>query len=112
MEETKKETSDLGKLIDMDFNTFKVELHTQKVNVGTMNNMNLSLMGAYEELNRRREDIVKGICNDTVDHDKGTELLKGIYAELIKIEQKSQYLTEKVKEIMQETEQQIDSTSN
>ena len=89
----KESLSAIGRIIDQPMKDFKKTLEKEKTNICTMNNLIHYLNGAYADL-RQRKEIEKAV--------------KGIYAELIKIEEKVTYLTEKVKELVV-VEDEIDS---
>lgn len=92
--------SDIGKVIDMDFEKFKGELVKQRVNVGTMNNLILLLQSTYHELKIRKDEINILYQKGHMTLEESEEVLKGIYAELFKIEEKVVYLKDTVKVLM------------
>lgn len=98
-----EEKSMLGKIIDMSLEDFEKELVEQKVNVGIVNNMILLLEGAYYDLVNGKEALLKikfDKENNTVSDEEVDEAVKGIYAELTKIEQKVVYLKQRSKDLV------------
>lgn len=90
----------IGKIIDLSLEDFEKELIAQKVNIGTMNNLILNLEGAYNELRMRKDAVIKAGFEGTITKDQATALTNGIYAEMIKIEQKITYLKQRTKELV------------
>ena len=103
------EKSMIGKIIDLSLEDFEKELIEQKVNIGTINNLILNLEGAYYELKMRKEGILnlvfKGI--KTKDDPEIKKSLDGLYAEMIKVEQKITYLKQRSKDLVN-----VDKTLN
>lgn len=97
----------IGKIIDLSLEDFEKELKEQKVNIGTMNNLILNLEGAYNELRVRKDAIIRASLQGTIDRDTTNSSINGIYAEMIKIEQKITYLKQRVKELID-----VDKTPN
>lgn len=97
-----EEKSMIGKIIDLPLEDFERELVEQKVNIGTINNLILNLSGAYRELSARKDGVMqlveKGIKQkDDLEVKKS---LDGLYAEMIKTEQKITYLKQRSKELV------------
>lgn len=97
-----EEKSLLGRIIDLPLEDFKEELVKQKVSLGVMCNVRLSLTSAYQELVLRKEAIMKNIALNEFSQDdpKVKSALEGIYAELTKIEGKVTYLNEVINNLM------------
>lgn len=94
------EVSMLGKIIDLSLEDFKAELVRQQVNIGTMNNLILNLEGAYNELRMRKDALLKMNFEGSVDREKAQDSIKGLYAEMIKVEEKIVYLKDRVTELI------------
>lgn len=90
----------LGKIIDMSMQEFEEELVRQKVNIGTMNNLILNLESAYNELRVRKDVLIDAKLRGTVEESKVQEAVNGIYAEMIKIEEKITFLKKRFKELV------------
>lgn len=101
------EPSMIGAIIDLSLEDFEKELVKQKVNIGTMNNLILNLEGAYFELRTRKDAILKATFEGTITKTESNNVLNGIYAEMIKLEQKIVYLKQRVKELIN-----VDKTPN
>jgi hypothetical protein len=89
------EQSALGVLIDSSMEDFKKE--ADKMNVGTINGLVLLMSSAYNELNVRREAIM---ASDTISLDDKTEAVKGLFCEMVKIEEKVIYLKNRAKDLL------------
>ena len=100
-------TSMIGRIIDLSLEYFEKELIAQQVNIGTMNNLILNLEGAYNELRIRKDAVLRANFEGTVDKDTAQEMINGIYAEMIKTEQKITYLKQRTKELVN-----VDKTPN
>ena len=107
-----KAQSMIGNIVDLSLEDFEKELIRQKVNIGTINNLILNLEGAYFELRTRKDAILNlvfkgGKSKDDPDIKKS---LDGLYAEMIKVEQKITYLKQRSKELINVDKPQIDKT--
>lgn len=105
-----EEKSMLGKIIDMSLEDFEKELIEQQVNIGTVNNMILLLESAYHELTGRKEAILKlkfSKEEKSISDEEADKVIQGLYAELIKIEQKVTYLKQRSKDLVN-----VDKTLN
>lgn len=102
-----QQQSMLGMIIDMSMQEFEDELIKQKVNIGTMNNLILNLESAYNELRIRKDAILDASLRGTVEKAKAQDTINGIYAEMIKIEEKITYLKKRFKELVD-----VDKTLN
>ena len=92
----------IGRIVDLSLEDFEKELIKQKVNVGTMNNLILNLEAIYFELRMRKEGILHLIFKDNrpKDDPEIKKALDGLYAEMIKVEQKITFLKQKSKELV------------
>ena len=107
----KESLSSIGRIIDQPMKDFKKTLEKEKTNIGTMNNLIHYLNGAYADLRQRKDTIMKSLESEDITHKDRKEIektVRGIYAELIKIEEKVTYLQDKVKELIN-VEGEIDS---
>lgn len=98
-----EEKSMMGKIIDMSLEDFEKELIEQQVNIGTVNNMILLLESAYHELAGRKETILKlkfSKEEKSISDEEADKAIQGLYAELIKIEQKVTYLKQRSKDLV------------
>ena len=101
----------IGQIIDQPMKDFKKSLEEQHTNVGTMNNLIHYLNGAYADLRQRKDTIMKSLESEDLTNKDRKEIektVKGIYAELIKIEEKVLYLQDRVKELV-DVDGEIDS---
>ena len=98
----KEETTMLGKIIDLSLEDFENELIEQKVNIGTMNNLILNLEGAYFELRTRKDAVLDLVFKGGKDKDDLDikNALDGLYAEMVKVEQKIVYLKQRVEKLI------------
>ena len=97
----------IGKIIDLPLEDFEKELIEQKVNIGTINNLILNLEGAYNELRVRKDSIIKSVLKGQRKKDDIKEVMQGLYAEMIKTEQKITYLKQRSKSLLD-----VDKPSN
>ena len=107
----KQSITAIGQIVDQPMGDFKKSLEEQHTNVGTMNNLIHYLNGAYADLRQRKDTIMKSLESEDItpkDRKEIDRTVKGIYAELIKIEEKITYLQDKVKELI-DVEGEIDS---
>ena len=106
-----KEQSMIGNIIDLPLEDFEKELIRQKVNIGTVNNLILNLEGAYFELRTRKEAILDLVFKGgkSKDDPEIKKSLDGLYAEMIKVEQKITYLKQRSKTLL---ELNVDKLSN
>ena len=101
----------IGQIVDQPMEDFKKSLEEQHTNVGTMNNLIHYLNGAYADLRQRKDTIMKSLDSEDItpkDRKEIKKTVKGIYAELIKIEEKVVFLQDRVKELI-DVEGEIDS---
>lgn len=97
----------IGKIVDLSLEDFERELIEQKVNIGTINNLILNLEAVYFDLRNRKDAILKMNFEGTVEKAKANDVLNGLYAEMIKVEQKIIYLKQRSKELVD-----VDKTPN
>lgn len=90
----------LGQIVDMPFEDFKSELVRQKVNIGTINNLILTLSATYNELKNRKEAVLDLCLTGKQTKEQIQPVLNGLYAEMTKLEQKIVYLKERSKELL------------
>ena len=107
----KQSITAIGQIVDQPMEDFKKSLEEQHTNVGTMNNLIHYLNGAYADLRQRKDTIMKSLESEditTKDRKEIEKTVRGIYAELIKIEEKVVFLQDKVKELI-DVDGEIDS---
>lgn len=93
--------STIGLIVDMSLEEFEAELVRQEANVGVMNNLKLNLGGVYNELVVRKDHIIQRVISGELEKTPEIEkTLNGLYAEMIKVEQKAVYLTQRVNELL------------
>ena len=99
----------IGRIIDLPLEDFEKELIRQKVNIGTINNLILNLEGAYFELRTRKDAVINLVfkTGKSKDDPEIKKSLDGLYAEMIKVEQKITYLKQRSKELIN-----VDKTPN
>lgn len=90
----------IGKIVDLPLKEFEEELVRQKVNIGTINNLILNLEGAYYELRVRKDAIIKSSFEGNIEKAEAQKVVNGLYAEMIKVEQKITYLKQRSKELI------------
>ena len=97
-----KVKSMLGAIVDMSFKDFEEELKRQQVNIGTINNLILHLESVYADLRIRKDGIITLVAKGEYSKDDPqiTSSLKGLYVEMIKVEQKITYLKQRQKELI------------
>lgn len=101
----------IGRIVDLPLEDFEKELIKQKVNIGTINNLILNLEGAYYELRTRKDAILDLVFKGgkSKDDPEIKKSLDGLYAEMIKIEQKITYLKQRSETLL---ELDVDKLSN
>lgn len=92
----------IGKIIDLPLEDFERELKEQKVNIGTINNLILNLESIYNELKTRKDGVLKLVFKGikSKDDPEISKCLNGLYAEMVKTEQKITYLKQRSKELI------------
>lgn len=101
------QTTVFGKIVDMSLEDFQNELVRQRVNIGTINNLILNLESIYYELRMRKDAIIKASFEGTINKDEAQSAVNGLYAEMIKVEQKITYLKQRSKDLID-----VDKTPN
>lgn len=91
----------IGKIIDLPLADFEKELIEQKVNIGTINNLILNLEAIYYDLRVRKDGVMNLVFKGgkSKDDPEIKKALDGLYAEMIKVEQKITYLKQRSKEL-------------
>lgn len=99
----------LGAIVDMPIEKFKEELIEQKTNIGTINNLILHLEMTYNDMRQRKDAVLKLVFEgkNSKDDPDIQKSLKGLYAEMTKIEQKITWLKDRSKELVN-----VDETPN
>ena len=105
--EKKQQPTMIGKIVDLPLEDFEKELVRQKVNIGTINNLILNLEGVYYELRTRKDAVLKMKFEGAIKEAEAQNALNGLYAEMIKVEQKITYLKQRSKELIN-----VDKTPN
>lgn len=100
----------IGKIVDLSLEDFEKELIEQKVNIGTINNLILNLEAVYYDMRARKDIIIKSSFEGRIDKDTAQKSVNGLYAEMIKVEQKITYLKQRSKELIDVDKHQIDKT--
>lgn len=97
-----KEENILGVLVDLPLEDFERQLKEQKINIGVMNNLVLNLEAIYFELKTRKEAVLDLVFKGgkSKDDPEIEKALNGLYAEMIKIEQKITYLKQRREELI------------
>lgn len=90
----------MGKIIDLPLEQFKEELVKQKVNVGTMNNLIIHLTSVYYDLKKRKDDIISSTVSGRFRREDTDSVIKGLYVEMARIEEKVTYLKELTKTLI------------
>ena len=99
----KPEQSMVGKIVDLPIEDFKKEVEKQ-LNVGMTHNVRLSLIGIYNDLCVRKDKVIELV---TSGHRKNNDpevvsVLNGLYAEMLKVEEKVTFLTEREERLLKE----------
>ena len=95
-----EEKSMIGKIVDLSLEDFEKELIEQKVNIGTINNLILHLESIYFDFRTRKDAILKMKFEQKIEEAEAQNAINGLYAEMIKIEQKITYLKQRSKELV------------
>lgn len=97
----KESESMIGRIVDMPLDEFEKELIKQNANIGVISNLRLNLIGVYGEFSDRKDNILQRILSGELKKEdkQVSDTLKGIYAEMTKIEEKVFYLSRKMKEL-------------
>lgn len=86
--------SELGTLIDSDASEFKESLKDYPV--GVIHSIIGILECAYAELEGRKESIM---CSSSISLEEKETAVKGIFAEMLKVEEKVKILKDRAKEL-------------
>ena len=84
----------IGKIIDLPLEEFKVALKEQNVNLGVISNLILTLENNYWELSNRKDGVISLVVEKKKTQEEVEDVLKGVYQELAKMEEKIVYLKE------------------
>lgn len=87
--------SELGILIDSPLEEFKDGV--SEYNVGTLNGLINTLTSVYTELEGRKEVVMS---SGNIPLDQKEKAVKGLFAEMLKIEEKVTFLRKRVKDLM------------
>ena len=95
-------SSMIGKIIDMPLSDFEKELIEQKVSIGIINNLSLNLSGIYYDLKTRKDAVLNLVANGVrpKEDPEVKKCLDGLYAEMIKVEQKITFLKQRSEELV------------
>lgn len=94
--------SAVGVLIDMPIEDFKSQVIEQKINVGTLSSLIVYFESLYAELKGRKDAVMNLVFEKgrSKDDPEIKNTLNGIYAEMLKIEEKVVYMKSRVKELI------------
>lgn len=106
---TKKPTPEksmVGKIIDLPLDDFKREVEEQKLNVGMTHNVRISLTGIYNDLCVRKDKVIELVTTKQrkSDDPEVVKVLNGLYAEMLKVEEKVTFLVEREERLLKEVE--------
>lgn len=90
----KKDTglSTVGQIIDLPIEEFKVQIAKQRFNVGTIHNIYLNVVSAYNELNTMKDGLLQAVKEEHKKPEEVKEAIEGLYMEMMKAEEKCLYL--------------------
>lgn len=103
----KPQVTMIGQIVDLSLEDFEKELVRQKVNIGTINNLILNLEAVYFDMRARKDAVIKASFEGTIDKTEAQKAVNGLYAEMIKVEQKITYLKQRSEELIN-----VDKTPN
>lgn len=103
----KPQVTMIGQIVDLSLEDFEKELVRQKVNIGTINNLILNLEAVYFDMRTRKDAVIKASFEGTIDKTEAQKAVNGLYAEMIKVEQKITYLKQRSEELIN-----VDKTPN
>lgn len=91
----------MGEVIDMTMDKFAQSLDDQKVNLGTMQNLILWLENTYAQLRSSKDEVISRCMSGVLRKDSSEvqKSLNGLYAEMLKTEEKVVYLKNRCREI-------------
>lgn len=100
--QVKPEQSMVGKIIDLPLEDFKREVEEQHLNVGMTHNVRLSLVGIYNDLCVRKDKVIELVTTKQRKNDdpEVVKVLNGLYAEMLKVEEKVTFLTEREERLL------------
>lgn len=91
------EKTEFGMLVDSTPEEFRE--HCADKNLGYVSSLRNQLAGAYQTFTKMKEDLVEKVKRENLPEDsEEMNTVKGIYAELMKLEQKSCICVEIIKE--------------
>lgn len=92
----------LGAIIDMPQEQFEEELIKQKTNIGTVNNLILTLESVYGDFRQRKDSVLDLVFKGVKDKDdpEVKKALDGLYAEMTKLELKITHLKKRQKDLI------------
>lgn len=91
----------LGECIDIPQEDFEKFIINSKVPIGEVSNLILLLESSYEDLRNRKDAIISGRTTENIPGKDLHNLVRQIYAELFKIEQKVVFLKSRFKGLLQ-----------
>lgn len=95
-----KEYTNIGEIIDLPIEDFKLQLAKAKLNVGYIHNIYLNLVSAYNELCTMKDGLIESVKREERTPQEIEDTMNGIYAELMKIEEKCLYLKQLEEELL------------
>jgi hypothetical protein len=92
----------LGSIIDMPMDEFKKQIIEQKLNIGTISNLILYLESTYSVLCKRKDAVIELVTKGerTSDDPEVKKAINGLFAEMLKTEDKVLYLKERKNELI------------
>ena len=91
------EKTEFGKLVDSTPEEFRE--HCADKNLGYVSSLRNHIAGAFQTLTKMKDDLVEKVKKDNLTGDSAEmKTIQGIYAELMKLEQKSCICVEIIKE--------------
>lgn len=89
--------TEFGMLVDSSAEEFKA--HCADKNLGYVSSLRNQIAGAYQTFTKMKTDLVEKVKNEGLPEDsREVETIKGIYAELMKLEEKACLCAEIIKE--------------
>ena len=91
------EKTEFGKLVDSTPEEFRE--HCADKNLGYVSSLRNHIAGAFQTFTKMKEDLVEKVKKENLPEDsEEMKTIRGIYAELMKLEQKSCICVEIIKE--------------
>lgn len=91
------EKTEFGTLVDSTPEEFRE--HCADKNLGYVSSLRNYIAGAYQTLTKMKEDLVEKVKTNNLSNDsEEMKTIRGIYSELLKLEQKSCICVEIIKE--------------